>query len=313
MTSILLLETLHEESTSLLEARATVTLASSPEWPFEAADLENVDGLITRGRGRVTRDLINRLPALRVIARADVGLDNVDIEAATDRQVAVFNAPGSTTGTVAEHTLALMLGSTRQVIPFSHAAKNENWEARSRYAGDECRTKTLGVIGMGSIGQRVAEIASGIGMNVISWNRTPLESRHPHRPWMDVFKEADIVTLHLALTPETRHIVGSDELTAMKSGSTLINTSRGSLVNPEALLLALESHLAGYGADCLSDDPPNPKDPILVHPKTIITPHVAALTKGTYRDICSRTARNTLGFLLGNSYEKQCLVNPSVL
>ena len=311
----LLLETIDEAAHAELAEQSTTTLAPTPDAELADVDLGDVDAILTRGRGQVTSQLIDRCSKLRVIGRCGVGLDNVDIGAATAAGVAVINAPGGSTVTAAEHTIMLMLALTRQLYPQVAAVKSDDWAIRQRVSSDECAGKTLGVVGLGAIGSRVAELSAALGMQVIAYNRTnrnETEGRPSVRrlALAELLAESDIVSLHVAFTPETRGLIGRAELAAMKLGALLVNTARGSLVDVDALLEALDSgRLAGYAADGVSPEPPVVGDRLIHHPRTIITPHSAALTASTYRRICLRTVRNVLGYVRGSHYEAESVFN----
>ena len=186
-------------------------------------------------------------------------------------------------------------------------------------SADECAGKKLGVVGLGAIGCRVAELSAALGMEVIAHNRTnrnSTEGRTSVRrlPFAELLAESDIVSLHVALTPETRGLVGRAELAAMKPGALLVNAARGALVDVDALLEALDSdRLGGYAADGVDPEPPAVGDRLIHHPRTIITPHSAALTASTYCRMCLRTVRNALGYLTGSHYEAESVFNAAQL
>ncbi len=315
----LLLETIDEAAHSELEQQSTTTLAATPDADLDDEDLADVEAIITRGRGQVTAQLLSRCPNLRVIGRCGVGLDNVDVSAATEAGVAVINAPGSPTITTAEHTIMLMLALTRQLYPQVEAVKSDDWEIRARVDADECAGKTLGVVGLGAIGRRVAEVAMALGMEVVAYNRTNRDGTEDgtsvrRLPFAELLAESDIVSLHVASTPETRGLIGRAELATMKPGALLVNAARGALVDVEALLEALDSgRLAGYAADGVDSEPPAPGDRLIHHARAIITPHSAALTASTYRRMCLRTVRNVLGYLAGSHYEAESVFNAAQL
>ncbi len=315
----LLLETIHEAAHAELEEQSTTTLAATPGAELDDHDLAEVNAIITRGRGWVTPDLIARCPRLRVVGRCGVGLDNIDVVAATAAGVAVINAPGGPTGTTAEHTVMLILALVRQLYPQVAAVKRDDWAIRGALNADECAGKTLGVVGLGAIGCRVAELSRAFGMEVVGYNRTNRncgEGRVEVRrlPLGKLFAESDIVSLHVASTPETRGLVGRAELAAMKPGAFLVNVARGALVDVDALLEALDSgRLSGYAADGVDPEPPAAGDRLIHHPRTIVTPHSAALTESTYRRMCLRTVRNVLGYLTGSHYEADSVRNAAQL
>jgi D-3-phosphoglycerate dehydrogenase / 2-oxoglutarate reductase len=300
--SILLLETIHPEAHALLADYDEVMLIASPDEAAIAHD--KVVAMLTRGRGRVTAGLLDRLPNLRVVARCGVGLDNIDIAAAHARGISVVYAPGSTTETLAEHTLMLMLAAARKLRFLSEQVYAGQWGVRNEYTGSELRGKTLGIIGLGAIGQRVAELAQAFQMRVIYWNRTPVETRLQAASLTDLLAKSDIVSLHTALTPETRHLIGAAELAQFKPGAMLINTARGGLIDQRALQQALSRGQLGYfAADVLDPEPPAADEALLSNERTLITPHIAAITDLTYRLVCVRTAQNVLALLRGEEPE----------
>ena len=316
---VLLLETIDDATHAELAAQSKTTLAPTPDARLDDRELVDVDAIITRGRGRVTSDLIAQCPGLRVIGRCGVGLDNIDVAAATAGGVAVINAPGSATTTTAEHTVMLMLALSRQLYAQVAAVKSDDWEIRGAVSADECAGKRLGVVGLGAIGTRVAELSAALGMEVIAHNRTNRDqSGHSksvrQMPLAELLAQSDIVSLHIALTPETRGFIGRAELAAMKPGALLVNAARGALVDVDALLEVLDSgRLAGYAADGVDPEPPAVGDRLIHHRRTIITPHSAALTASTYSRMCLRTVRNVLGYLTGSDYEAESVFNAAQL
>jgi phosphoglycerate dehydrogenase-like enzyme len=298
---ILLLESLHPEAEALLESVGPVLRAADPNEP--PAELSGVRAILTRGRGRIPEALLARCPALVVIARAGAGLDNLDTAAAARRGIAVIHAPGANTGTVAEHTLALMLDLARGITRSARAVATGRWEERARYRGDELGGLTLGIVGFGNIGRRVAELASAFRMHVLvaaHASRAEVRDSYPRLPLPELLASADVVTLHLPLTPATRNLIGAAELARMRRGTLLVNTARGALVDMSALRAALlRGTLGGFAADVLDVEPPAPDDPLLVAENVLLTPHVASLTEATYRTLCRYTAENVARVLRG--------------
>ena len=300
---ILLLESLHPEAEALLESVGPVLRAADPNEP--PAELAGVRAILTRGRGRIPEALLARCPALVVIARAGAGLDNLDTAAAARREIAVIHAPGANTGTVAEHTLALMLDLARGITRSARAVATGRWEERARYRGDELGGLTLGIVGFGNIGRRVAELASAFRMHVLvaaHASRAEVRDSYPRLPLPELLASADVVTLHLPLTPATRNLIGAAELARMRRGALLVNTARGALVDMSALRAALlRGTLGGFAADVLDVEPPAPDDPLLVAENVLLTPHVASLTEATYRTLCRYTAENVARVLRGEA------------
>jgi D-3-phosphoglycerate dehydrogenase len=304
---ILLLESLHPDAEALLERAAPVVRAADPNEP--PAELSLVRAILTRGRGRIPETLLARCPALVAIARAGAGLDNLDTTAAARRGIAVLFAPGANTGTVAEHTLALMLDLARGITRGARAVAAGRWEERASYRGDELDGLTLGIVGFGSIGRRVATLASVFGMRVVVAEHARREDAptheldpYPRLPLAELLACSDVVTLHVPLTPSTRGMLGAAELARTKRGTLLVNTARGALIDPRALRAALASgHLGGFAADVLDVEPPAPDDPLLAADNVVLTPHVASLTAASYRKLCVFTAENVVRVLRGES------------
>jgi phosphoglycerate dehydrogenase-like enzyme len=308
--AIVLMETLHPEAHSLLTAYDEVVQIEHPA-DFETIQrTPHVEAILTRGRGQIRRQLMQGLTALRVVARCGVGLDNIDTDAAAELGIPIVYAPGSTTTAVAEHTLLLMLALARRLVSLDNAVKSGQWTIRNGYTGIELAGKTLGIIGMGAIGQRVAQLASAFGMSVCYWNRRPVEAPGKQVTLDELFQQSDVLSLHVALTPETQQLIGRDEMLRMKPGALLINTARGSIVDQAALQEALLSgHLGGYASDVLEIEPPVAHDPLVASERSLITPHIAALTDATYRLICVSTAANVLRLLRGEQTEPGTVYN----
>jgi D-3-phosphoglycerate dehydrogenase len=248
-----------------------------------AETIGRYDAIIVRSATKVTADLISRADNLKVIGRAGVGIDNVDVEAATRRGIVVANAPESTVISAAEHTIGLLVALTRN-IPQAHAAlKQGRWE-RKTYGGVELADKTLGVLGFGRIGQQVARRAAGLGMRVVAYD--PFVSPDRFRELGvervenedDVYAAADFLTLHLPLTDETRESINANAFGKMRNGVRIVNAARGALVDEGDLLDALKSGKVGGAAlDVFSSEPYS--GPLLELDNVVVTPHLAASTE----------------------------------
>jgi D-3-phosphoglycerate dehydrogenase len=261
-------------------------------------------GLLVRSATKVTGELIERGENLRVIGRAGTGVDNIDVPAATKRGIVVANAPESNTLAAAEHALALMLALCRNV-PQAHASlTGGKWE-RSRFGGVEIYRKTLGVLGFGRIGQLVAERARGFGTEVVAFDPFVAAERYRElgveraESLADVYERADIVTVHVPVTPETREMLDADAFAAMRDGVRIVNCARGELVDHSALEHALRSgKVAGAALDVF------PEEPITEHPLfgmegVVVTPHLGASTVEAQDRAGVQTAEQVVAALTG--------------
>lgn len=248
-----------------------------------AARIGEYDAIVIRSATQLTGDLIERAARLKVIGRAGVGVDNVDVEAATRRGIVVANAPESTVVSASEHTIGLLVALARN-IPQAHAALKEGRWERKAYGGVELAGKTLGVLGFGRIGQQVARRAAGLGMHVVAYD--PFVPRERFRELgverretpQAVYEIADFLTLHLPLTTETRGSIGREAFARMRDGVHLVNAARGELVDEESLLEALRSgKVAGAALDVFSAEPYS--GPLLELDNVVVTPHLAASTE----------------------------------
>ncbi|SDE13665.1 2-hydroxyacid dehydrogenase [Pedobacter soli] len=303
--NVLLLETIADEALALLEENANVFEGYTEDGLNEVLVRVEIHAAITRGKGQIDKHLMDGCPDLEVVARCGVGLDNVDVAEATARKIRVVNAPGSNAATIAEHTLALMLMLMRNLYQSVERVKQHDWNWRNQYAGDELNGKTLGILGMGNIGKRVAKLGEAFGMKVLYWSRTT-----QNLPMDEILKQSDVISLHLPLTQETNEIIGAAQLALIKPTAFLINTARGALINHAALLDALNANtIAGFAADVLPDEPPVENLSVVQHPHALITPHTASLTAATYQRMCLLTVKNVLAILGGGAAELNSVYN----
>src|SRR5947208_15915474 len=247
-----------------------------------AAAIDGFDGLAIRSATKVTAKLLEHAKSLKVIGRAGIGVDNVDIAAATARGVIVMNTPFGNSITTAEHTITLMLALARQISQADASTQAGKWE-KNRFMGVEITGKTLGVIGCGNIGSIVADRAHGLRMKVIAYDPflSPERARDLGVEKIDIaelFKRADFITLHTPLTDKTRNIVDAAAIATMKKGVRIINCARGGLVDEQALRQALDSgQVAGAAFDVFVEEPAT-ANPLFGHPNVVCTPHLGAAT-----------------------------------
>jgi D-3-phosphoglycerate dehydrogenase len=246
--------------------------------------LPEAHALLVRSDTQVTGELIGLAPALRVIGRAGIGVDNIDLATATRRGIAVLNAPGANTVSAAEHTLALLLSLVRRVPWAAQSMRAGAWD-RKTFGGVELRGKSLGIVGLGRIGAHVAAVARALGMRVCAHDPYLPEQRARDMgvelvALDDLLSQADAVTLHLPLTAQTRHLLDAARLGRMKRGALIVNTARGELVDEAALLAAVtDGHLGGAALDVFAAEPLPADSPLRACDRLLLTPHLAASTK----------------------------------
>jgi D-3-phosphoglycerate dehydrogenase / 2-oxoglutarate reductase len=243
------------------------------------------DAVIVRSQTKVTAEVLDRAERLKVIGRAGIGLDNVDVDAATRRGILVVNAPQSNIVSAAEHTIALLLAQARN-IPQAHAALKAGSWLREKFQGVELNGKTLGIVGLGRVGAMVAQRASAFGMRLVAFD--PYVSRDRAKalgvelmPNLEaLLVQSDFVTVHLPRSSETEGLIGERELSLMRPGARLVNTARGGIVDEKALVKALrDGKLGGAALDVFAQEPVTPAHPLLVFDEVVVTPHLGASTR----------------------------------
>jgi D-3-phosphoglycerate dehydrogenase len=277
---VLVRERIGEAGIELLRQKFEVDVDPDGDLAEKIADY---DAIIIRSGTHLTKDLIERAERLKVIGRAGVGVDNVDLAAASRRGIVVANAPQSTVVSAAEHTIGLLLALSRS-IPQAHATLKQGVWDRARFGGLELADKTLGLAGFGRIGQQVARRARALEMNVLAYDPYVAPSRFKELgveragSLEDLLARADFLSLHLTLAPETYRLIGRDQLAAAKDGIRVVNTARGELIDEDALLEALRSgKVAGAALDVFSAEPYS--GPFLELDNVVVTPHLAASTE----------------------------------
>jgi D-3-phosphoglycerate dehydrogenase len=272
--------------------------------PFELAGIiGSYDALVVRSATKVTREVIDRANSLKIIGRAGVGVDNVDIDAATRRGIVVMNSPLGNSVTTAEHTISMMMALARHIPAANAALRAGRWE-REKFTGSEVCNKTLGIIGLGNIGRIVADRALGLKMKVIGFDPI-LTAEAAARIGVElvsleqIFRRSDFITVHAPLTGETRGLVGRAAFAMMKKGVRILNCARGGIVDEDALLEALQSgKAAGAALDVFVEEPPPPGHPLLKLESVIATPHLGAATDEAQVQVAVDIANQVVEFLL---------------
>ena len=262
-------------------------------------------GLIVRSRTKVTREVIEAAENLKVIGRAGVGVDNIDLAAAQAKNITVINTPIATSEAVAELALSLMLALVRHVPGADSSMKSGIWD-KKKFKGSELAGKTLGLIGFGNIGRRVADLANAFNMNVIAADPLiPVELFPQHNTTQveldELYPQADIISLHVPLIPETKNLINDEILSQMKRGVYIVCTARGGIINETALVARLESgQVAGAALDVFQTEPPG-LTALVSHPNVIATPHIGAQTAEAQERAATQICEEILAALTGKA------------
>src|SRR6266705_4622119 len=300
LMKVIVADKISERGVQLLKEQPgwNVVLTTNDTLNKEIAD---ADALIVRSATKVTAELLDQAKKLRAVGRAGVGVDNIDLEAATKRGVLVMSTPGGSSVSVAEHTFALLLALVRQLPKFDAAMREGRWEKSS--SGAEVRGKTLGLIGLGRIGSEVASRAEAFDMRVVAFD--PFISEAAARelsvelvPLDQLLAECDFISLHTAVSAQTREMINAESIAKMKKGVRIINAARGELINEADLAAAIKSgHVAGAALDVFAEEPPK-NCPLIGLPNVITTPHVAGSTAEAQEELGTQVALQIRDYLL---------------
>ncbi len=292
---VLVADSIAREGLDLLAQRARVDERPGLSPDALIAAIPDYDALVVRSETKVTRAVIEAGAKLRVIARAGVGVDNIDVDAATERGIVVVNAPAGNTVSAAELAVALLMALARRLPQADSSLRQGAWD-RGAFVGVELRGKVAGVIGLGRVGAAVARRLHALEMTVLACDPY-VPDEHARMlgvelaPLEELLKRSDFITLHTALTTETAGIIGREQIALMKPGARIVNTARGGLVDETALLEALNTgHLAGAALDVFEHEPPG-DNPLLQHPRVVSTPHLGASTAEAQEQVALDVAR----------------------
>ncbi len=305
MFKVLVADPLADEGLQILKSQSgievTVKTGMKPEELVKA--VAGFDGLIVRSESRVTKEVIEAGSSLKVVGRAGIGVDNIDCDAATQRGIVVMNTPGGNSVTTAEHTLSLMMSMARMIPQATQSLREGKWE-KKKFKGVELCGKTLGLVGIGNIGGIVADRAIGLKMKVIAYDPFITKERAASMgveicELDDVFRRADIITVHTPLNDQTRGVVGQRAIGLMKKGVRIINCARGGIVDEAALLEGLNSgKVAGAALDVFVEEPPPADHPLLKHENVVFTPHLGASTTEAQIQVSIQIAQQISDYLL---------------
>ncbi len=299
---ILVSDSLSKQGLEILE-RAGFTVVVKTKLPKEELlkEIKDADGLIVRSGTKVTAEVIAAAEKLKVIGRAGSGLDNVDTAAATRRGIVVMNTPGGNTVTTAEHTLSMICSMARRIPQATASVKNGKWE-KDKFMGLELYNKVLGIVGVGQIGGYLAKLAQGIGMSVVAFDPYLAPDRAEKMGVTmleldELFRRADIISVHTPLTPETKGLINADAIAKMKPGVLIVNCARGGIVNEADLLEALKTkRVAAAAFDVFDEEPCKADHPLLALDNFICTPHIGAQTTEAQENVAVGIAEQVVEY-----------------
>jgi D-3-phosphoglycerate dehydrogenase len=308
--TVVVTEPIHLAGIELLKENG-ITVVQLPPGSDEGTlqkEASRADALITRGGIKVTRGFMASSPRLKAVGVHGIGCDHVDLAAAGELGKVVLNTPNALTESVAEMAMALMLALTRRVVSADKAVRRGEWNRKyGDLRGVEIVGKTLGIIGMGRIGSAVARRARGFEMEVVYhdvYRREDLEEKLgiEYASREEVLREADLISLHVPYIPETRHLIGAEELASMKDGVYIVNTARGRIMDQAALVEALKAgKVAGAALDVFEEEPLDPDSPLASMDNVILTPHLAASSEEAMRRMAVQVAGGVLKVLKGEA------------
>lgn len=316
---ILLSEDINPAGKKLLEGKFELIIAPDTSKETAMKLVQDVEGVILRATTRFDADVIAAASKLKVIARTGVGVDNVDIKAASERGILVCNFPGMNDLTVAEHTIVLIMGLAKKVAYMHHAVKTGNWAERFSPDLTEVEGKTLGVIGLGRIGRLVAKkCRDGLGMNILAYDPYVTDRNDFEISFTDhiedLFRKSDFVTIHVPNLPGTKGLVSSDLLGMMKQTAFLVNTSRGEVIDEPALIQALKSNqIKGAALDVFSEEPLPENHPLMFLDNVLLSPHCAGSTWESNVRIAIGAAQAVLDVLEGRRPDEKYIYNKKEL
>jgi len=303
---VLLNKEIHPQAMDLLKQHFDILIADNPSEEALLKKCAEVSAIITRTSSYINKKIIEASPKLSIISKTGVGVDNIDVSAATEKGILVCNVPGVNSVSVAEHAVALILAEAKDLLVMDKAVRKGEWSKRYSLKATELNQKKLGLIGFGSIGRKVAAICQGFQMKILVYdpyivsNTVDKLSIDLINNLEELFQKSDIISIHVPYNEKTHHLVNSSLLKMTKEGAILINTSRGQIIDEKALFKALkDGSLSAAGLDVFEEEPVNISNPLLNLDNVILTPHSAALTKECSARIAVEAAQAAIDVLNG--------------
>ncbi len=319
---IFLTRELPSESMQILRQHSTLTYNREDRYLTKAeiiSGVANVDGLLCLLTDTIDDDILAANPKLKVVANFAVGFNNIDVDSATRRRIPVTNTPGVLTDTTADMAMALMLAAGRRVVEGDRYVRTRKWQGWGplQFLGSDISGATLGLIGLGRIGQAVARRARGFDMKVLYWNRTRLSEVEERdlgvtfASFEDVLRQSDFISIHVALNDQTRHLIGAPEFALMKPTATIINTARGPIIDEASMVTALKNGTIAFAGLDVYEKEPTLEPELYDLPNAVIAPHLGSATIGTRTKMGNMAAENCLAACRGERPPN--LVNPEAL
>lgn len=323
-SKVLVTRELFEESIDMLKQYAKVEVYQSANKPIPNEILidkiKEVDGIITLLTDKINEEIMDLAPKLKVISNYAVGYDNIDVSAATQRGIIVTNTPGILTETTADLTFGLLIALSRRIAEGDRFVRNREWVnawGPKMFIGSDVHGKTLGIVGLGRIGTEVARRAKGFDMDIVYYDTyRDVEKEEKmnitYAPFSELITKSDFITLHVPLTDQTRHLISKEQFKKMKTTAYIINTSRGPVIDQQALHNALvKGNIAGAALDVFEEEPINHNSPLLELENVLLTPHIGSASVETRKKMSKTAAKNVIAVLKGEKPPN--LVNPEVL
>jgi len=312
VAKVVITQRLHDKGMELLEQHAQAVVAGTGNPRELDPFLADADGLIIR-IGSIDRQGLLAAKNLKVIGRPGVGVDDVDVATCTELGIPVVIVPGANTRSVAEHAMLLMFATAKDLLRSDQETRRGNFGIRSSFKAYELKGRTLGLIGGGAIGSEFGRMAQGIGMNVMVYDPFLKKDDVEARGWRhvanldDLYREADVISIHVPLTEQTRNMIGDREFGLMKKDAILINCARGGIIDEDALYRALkENRIHGAGTDVLAKEPFDTTSPLMSLDNFVLTPHMAGQTKEAAAGVATGAVEGVLAVINGEKWPKVC-------
>jgi D-3-phosphoglycerate dehydrogenase len=312
VAKVVITQRLHDKGMELLEQHAQAVVAGTGNPRELDPFLADADGLIIR-IGSIDRQGLLAAKNLKVIGRPGVGVDDVDVATCTELGIPVVIVPGANTRSVAEHAMLLMFATAKDLLRSDQETRRGNFGIRSSFKAYELKGRTLGLIGGGAIGSEFGRMAQGIGMNVMVYDPFLKKDDVEARGWRhvanldDLYREADVISIHVPLTEQTRNMIGDREFGLMKKDAILINCARGGIIDEDALYRALkENRIHGAGTDVLAKEPFDTTSPLMSLDNFVLTPHMAGQTKEAAAGVATGAVEGVLAVIRGEKWPKVC-------